>query len=119
MFTMSEEKDYVKRKKRLNDGYKYIKEGSELLATSGQREKQGSTNYEVNDLVLVKRQNKNIDIIQRCIGQLSTSYDGNDSYRYGTGTLYKHLKGKYYLILTCAHNLVYYNDETNCVEKAK
>eukprot|EP01084_Bolivina_argentea_P226513 382621_1 len=117
---MAEEKVDFDEEEDLNDGYKYIEKGSDLLPSSQQADKQAGTNdYQVAGLITVKRNNKHIDMIQKCIGQITISYEGDDRYRYGTGTVYKHLDGKYYLVITCAHNLVYYDDETNGKEKAK
>eukprot|EP01084_Bolivina_argentea_P226512 382620_1 len=117
---MAEEKFDFDEEEDLNDGYKYIKKGSELLPSSRKRDKQcGSDNYNLGGLITIKQNQQNIDIIQKCIGQITISYEGDDTYRYGTGTIYKNLQGKYYLGITCAHNLIYHNDDTNTKEKAK
>eukprot|EP01084_Bolivina_argentea_P052443 96333_1 len=49
--------------------------------------------------------------IQKCIGQVAIDFYGNGKMRYGTGTIYKHLGGKYYLAITAASNLVFVNDK--------
>eukprot|EP01084_Bolivina_argentea_P298045 513540_1 len=102
----------------VNDGYQYVKLENELLASYQKRVKQNDREvYHVQQLKTIKT--KDMDIIQKCTGQIAISYDNNDKYRYGTGTIYKHLEGKYYLIITCAHNLTYFDDETNKKKKAK
>eukprot|EP01084_Bolivina_argentea_P170756 295887_1 len=118
---MADEKE-SKQIDRIDDGYQYIKRKNKLLASSDKRLKQdGSEDYKLS-LMPVKR-GDDIDIIQKCIGQISISFDnekdidGNDVYRYGTGTMYKKLDNKYYLIITCAHNLTYFNDKRHSKKK--
>eukprot|EP01084_Bolivina_argentea_P030748 56924_1 len=119
---MADEKE-SKQLDVIDDGYQYMKHKNKLLASSDKSIKQSGNDYKLS-LIPVKRVD-NIDIIQKCIGQLSISYDnekdvnGNDIYRYGTGTMYKQLDKKYYLVITCAHNLTYFNDKTHSKEKVK
>eukprot|EP01084_Bolivina_argentea_P178622 308727_1 len=81
---MAEEKFDFDEEEDLNDGYKHIKKGSELLPSSRQGDKQGGSNdYKLGGLVTIKQNQKNIDIIQKCIGQITISYEGDDTYRYG------------------------------------
>eukprot|EP01084_Bolivina_argentea_P227353 383972_1 len=47
------------------------------------------------------------------------SFDGSTDYFYGTGTVYKLLNSKYCLIITCAHNLIQYNEAAQSKQRAK
>eukprot|EP01084_Bolivina_argentea_P287767 493794_1 len=112
--------DYIDN---INDGYKYVKRTDTLLASHSKRVKQNdsnksSANQIMNTLTQIAR-GKETDKMQKCIGQVAISYDGDDEYYYGTGTVYKHLDSKYYLVITCAHNLIYSDDRNNKQEKAK
>eukprot|EP01084_Bolivina_argentea_P050094 92107_1 len=100
----------------IDDGYENVKK-HELFASSEKRRRQGGSNYEVTNLKTVKR-NAYIDTIKKCIGQIMISFDGSNDYFYGTGTVYKVLNSKYYLVLTCAHNLIEYNEETKSKKRA-
>eukprot|EP01084_Bolivina_argentea_P170755 295886_1 len=111
-FVLAEEKHDTDND--IDDGYKNVTKHA-LLASSEKRGQQNGTNYEVK-LKTVKTDN--IDFIQKCIGQIMISYDGSDNYFYGTGTMYKQFNSKYCLILTCAHNLVEYNDIKKSKQKA-
>eukprot|EP01084_Bolivina_argentea_P052442 96332_1 len=60
--------------------------------------------------------------IQKFIGSIAVDYDGKENekgktLRFGTGTIYKHLFGKYYLCITAAHNLVYFDDKKGKKER--
>eukprot|EP01084_Bolivina_argentea_P287765 493788_1 len=110
----------------INDGYKPIKQMDKLLSGGSKRSKQNenirikSTKIEIMDKLSQVTRNEETDKIQKCIGQICISYDGDDNeYRYGTGTTYKHLNGKYYLVITCAHNLVHFDDIKNKKQTAK
>eukprot|EP01084_Bolivina_argentea_P003474 6525_1 len=110
----------------IDDGYKIVQKTDNLLASGmKKRDKQNDSNKEnakneiEKNLISIKR-NEESDDIQKCIGQVVISYDGSDDdYYYGTGTMYKQLGGKkYYLIITCAHNLVKLDDKKNELKSA-
>eukprot|EP01084_Bolivina_argentea_P072350 131369_1 len=103
----------------INDGYKHVKLTNKLLPSDYNRSKQNKnknkekTKIEImNKLMLITR-SEETDKIRKCIGQITISYDGTDNYYYGTGTVYKQLEKRYYLVITCAHNLVRYDDIKN------
>eukprot|EP01084_Bolivina_argentea_P282879 484335_1 len=121
-----EKKSNIDDEEYINDGYKYVKEKDKLLASiSIKRSKQNDSIKDAAKIEIMKKlmavtRNEETDDIQKCIGQITISFDGSENtYRYGTGTIYKHLGGKYYLVITCAHNLVYFDDIKNGKEKAK
>eukprot|EP01084_Bolivina_argentea_P234560 394892_1 len=108
----------------IEDEYKYVKQENKLLASDTRRLKQNSKEkYQVN--LKIVRRDSDMDAIQKCIGQIAISFagekgaNGNDVYRYGTGTVYKQLDKKYFVIITCAHNLCYFDDRTNSKKKAQ
>eukprot|EP01084_Bolivina_argentea_P294022 505808_1 len=118
-----EEKDI---EEEINDGYKYAKHTHTLLASSPKikRSKQNdSDKSNPKDEIMKKLTpvtiSEETDKIQKCIGQVKISYDGTDTYYHGTGTIYKQLNSKYYLMITCAHNLVDFNERNNKKEYAK
>eukprot|EP01084_Bolivina_argentea_P275671 470186_1 len=48
-------------------------------------------------------------IITKCTGQILSKFnDGTESWQGGTGTVFKKLNNKYYILVTCAHNIVKY-----------
>eukprot|EP01084_Bolivina_argentea_P294021 505807_1 len=127
---MSDEKEIKYNQdieEKINDGYKYVEQTDNLLASgsSSKRSKQNDSNKDNAKIEILKKlititRSEETDKIQKCIGQVTISYDGNNNaYRYGTGTIYKHLDGKYYLMITCAHNVVYFNDRNNKKQYAK
>eukprot|EP01084_Bolivina_argentea_P021669 40263_1 len=93
------------------DDYKADNINQQLFASSNkglqQNKQDKSAESQINELETVNRE-KDIDEIQRFIGQIAISFKdlSVNSYYYGTGTVYKHLRGKYYIVLTCAHNLL-------------
>eukprot|EP01084_Bolivina_argentea_P030749 56926_1 len=110
----NEENDEEDTDEELNDGYAYVKNKNNLLASSEKGMKQNSQKYEIKDLVKAS----NMDVIHQCIGQITIDNGqkndkGDPVYRYGTGTIYKKLDDKYYLIITCAHNMTHFNDKLN------
>eukprot|EP01084_Bolivina_argentea_P254256 427411_1 len=114
----------TKKSTEINDGYHYVERTDNLLASRSKRTKQNDSNKNgakmeiMKNLTAIKRYEET-DQIQKCIGQVTISRDGGSTYRYGTGTVYKQLHGKYYLVITCAHNLVYFNDKANKKENAQ
>eukprot|EP01084_Bolivina_argentea_P155931 271717_1 len=110
----------------IDDGYKIVQKTDNLLASGvKKRNKQSDSNKEntkneIKEKLISIERNEEPDDIQRCIGQVVISWDGSDDdYYYGTGTVYKQLEGKkYYLIITCAHNLVKLDDKENELKPA-
>eukprot|EP01084_Bolivina_argentea_P058624 107044_1 len=106
------EEDYDTTDDEINDGYKPDNMKKNLLATSNRGFQQNHNDplsqSSPNTLEKVNRSN-DIDEIQNFIGQIAIIYKDlpAKTYYYGTGTNYKHvLSNKYYIILTCAHNLL-------------
>eukprot|EP01084_Bolivina_argentea_P213647 362778_1 len=119
---MEDEKYDEEIDEELDDGYNIGTLKNPLLASNDKTTKQSGGDYK---LTLLPVKGTVIDLMQKCIGQIAISYDnekdahGDPIYRYGTGTVYKQITSKYFLILTCAHNLAYFNDEKQKTEKAK
>eukprot|EP01084_Bolivina_argentea_P190444 327266_1 len=111
----------------IDDGYQKVqdKNKSKLSANSHKGSKQidYGVQREIEKLLFIIQRDKEIDNLQKCIGQIGTCFgiknkDGSDLYGYGTGTIYKQILKKYYLVITCAHNLVRFNETTNKPEEA-
>eukprot|EP01084_Bolivina_argentea_P077633 140858_1 len=95
------------------DDYKPDKH-KQLLASSNRGLQQNDTPAQSSARTLEKvNREPDIDEIQWFIGQICITYKdlSADSYYYGTGTTCKHLGGKYYVVLTCAHNLLRKKDQ--------
>eukprot|EP01084_Bolivina_argentea_P287766 493790_1 len=121
MSESDEEKENKDIDEDVNDGYKHVQQIDNMLPTdlNSKRSKQNESNkqnakIEIMKKLLVVTRGEETDKIQKCIGQVLVAYEkGSKIYRFGTGTIYKQSDRKYYLAITCAHNLVYFNDRNN------
>ena len=103
------------------DAYHTQKETKVASTNKSLKQAGNDDKYQIK-LSKVKR-DTDMDLIHSLIGQIAISYegetddDGNAVYSYGTGTVYKRLAKKYFMILTCGHNVVHINDTNSKTEK--
>eukprot|EP01084_Bolivina_argentea_P091075 164000_1 len=91
----------------IDDGYKPVQQTDNLLGsgvkkrakqnkeeTKNEKTENERTKIEIEKNLMPIKRNEEPDDIQKCIGQVQISWDGSDDdYYYGTGTVYKKLKG--------------------------
>eukprot|EP01084_Bolivina_argentea_P091074 163999_1 len=72
----------------------YLKKKTKNEKTKNEKTKNERTKIEIEKNLMPIKRNEEPDDIQKCIGQVQISWDGSDDdYYYGTGTVYKKLKG--------------------------